>query len=107
MIFSYRPWLLLPPKTVRLAGNSFDLGRGLLSPILRRRSELSRKASLLRFPPRYSGHEEQLVGLLGLEGVEDLASRRGIRACFGWLRETAGSEPPSLLRTPDGSPPAV
>ena len=37
-------------------------------------------------PPRYRGHEQELVSIYGLAGVRDA----GLRAAFRWLADLAG-----------------
>ena len=37
-------------------------------------------------PPRYRGHEEELVSIYGLAGVRDT----GLRAAFRWFKDLLG-----------------
>ena len=90
--FSYRPWLVLPRRTVDLPPGSYHLARGLVCPIVRLRDAGGRTVAVLRLPPRYRYHDEEIVGLLRLSGVEDLALRRGIRAVVSWVREMVGRD---------------
>lgn len=88
--FSYRPWLVLPRRTVLLPEGSYHLGRGLVCPIVRLHEEGSPPIAVLRLPPRYRHHEQEVVELLRLSEIEDLALRRGIKAIASWVREMAG-----------------
>ena len=88
--FSYRPWLILPRQTVLLPPGSYRLGRGLVCPVVQLQEAESGAVAVLRLPPRYRYHEDEVVRLLGLAGIEDLALRRGIRAAIDWMREMAG-----------------
>ncbi len=88
--FTYRPWLVLPRRRVELPPGSYRVGRAILCPILRLTPEGQEPVAVLRLPPRYRGHEERLVSVLLLAGVDDLPLLRGIRAIWTWLKETAG-----------------
>lgn len=88
--FSYRPWLVLRRRQVELPPGSYYLGRGILCPILRLTQEGERPLAVLRLPPRYRCHEEHLVPMLSLAGVEDMPLLRGIKSALAWLREMAG-----------------
>ena len=44
-------------------------------------------------PPRYRGHEEELVSIYGLTGVRDA----GLRAAFRWFKEPLGFQRPASL----------
>ncbi len=46
---------------------------------------------MLRLPPRYRYHDDELVAMLELAGVEELALRRGLRAIVSFVRDMAGS----------------
>ena len=90
LCFSHRPWLLLPRRTVVLPAGRYDLGRGLVCPVIRLRREDGSVLEVLRLPPRYRYHEEEIVERFGLAGVEDLGLRRGIKAVVAFVREMAG-----------------
>ncbi len=90
LTFSYRRWLVLPERTISLSRASYHLGAGIPCPIVRQQDEGGKAVSVLRFPPRYRSHEQRLVELLELEGIEELPLQRGIKAAMAWLKETAG-----------------
>lgn len=90
LLFSYRPWLVLPRRSERLPEGCYAVLRGLLYPGVGVRSEGSPLRAVLRLPPRYRSHEFELASELRIFDVEDLALRRGLRALFGWVREMAG-----------------
>ena len=90
IVFRYRPWLLLPRRTVLLSPGAYEIGRGLVCPILRWQQDDGDAVSLLRFPPRYRSHEESLMATLDVAGVQDLRLRRGLKACVAWVKEMAG-----------------
>jgi MFS family permease len=88
LVLTYRPWLLLPPRTLTLPEGQYAVGKGLLySEILRVDGQNLKSAILL--PPRYRSHEEQLVAIYGLTGVRDTGGRAALR----WLRELMGFKP--------------
>jgi hypothetical protein len=87
--FSYRPWLILPRRSVVLPQGSYRVGRGVLYPAIRLHRG-DETVSLLRLPPRYRSHEESIAAGLGVLPVEELPLRKGLRACVAWLREIAG-----------------
>ncbi|HHY84087.1 MAG TPA: hypothetical protein GYA07_00925 [Verrucomicrobia bacterium] len=83
LAFTYRPWLILPERTITLPAGQYEAGRGLFySEILRVDGNETRTVILL--PPRYLGHEEELVKLYGLSGTRDV----GFRAAWSWFRNT-------------------
>ena len=90
LCFSYRPWLVLPRRTIVLPEGSYVLGRGLVCPLIRLRESDGDAVEVLRLPPRYRHHDEEVVRHLGLAGVEDLALRRGIKAVVAFVKEMAG-----------------
>ncbi|MDX1501133.1 MAG: hypothetical protein R3325_02140, partial [Thermoanaerobaculia bacterium] len=94
LVFRYRPWMVMPLRRERLAEGVYRLGRGPICPILRRQEE-GRAVAVLRLPPRYARDEEEVLAALRLAGADDLALRRGLRACLAWLREgVAEARPP-------------
>ncbi|HVM48491.1 MAG TPA: hypothetical protein VMU04_10720 [Candidatus Acidoferrum sp.] len=81
----YRPWLVLPPRTLTLPQAQYAIGRGMFySQIVRLDGEGFVSALLL--PPRYRGHEEELVTIYGLAGVREA----GLRAAWRWLKDALG-----------------
>jgi hypothetical protein len=85
LLLQYRPWLVLPKRRLTLAEGSYCIGKGLFySQIMRMEGEKLSAAVLL--PPRYRGHEDELVSAYGLAGVREA----GLRAGFRWLRESLG-----------------
>jgi MFS family permease len=82
LVLTYRPWLVLPPRTLELPAGIYAPGRGLFySEVLRLEGEDTKTVLLL--PPRYRGHEEALEKIYGLAATRDV----GIRAAWKWFRE--------------------
>ena len=86
LVFRYRPWLLLPEKALPLPAGRYEVGQGLLYPSLRAAGLLER-GEWAWFPPRYRGHETELSWTLRLDAVRPV----GIRAAWGWLKDTLRS----------------
>jgi hypothetical protein len=88
LILIYRPWLVLRERALALPEGSYAVSRGLFySQIVRVEGRGLTSAMLL--PPRYRGHEEELVPIYGLAGVREA----GLRAAFRWLKESLGFKP--------------
>jgi len=85
LVLQYRPWLVLPKRTLTLPEGQYFVGKGLFySQIMR--AENRGATAMMLLPPRYRGHEEQLVSIYGLADARDA----GLRAAFRWLRESLG-----------------
>jgi hypothetical protein len=82
LALKYRPWLVLPERTLVLPAGSYVIGRGLFYSQIMRVGDQGLAAVIL-LPPRYRGHEEELVSIYGLAGVRDA----GLRAVSRWLKE--------------------
>lgn len=81
LAFNYRPWLVLPQRTLVLPAGNYEAGRGLFySEILRVEGTSARTVFLL--PPRYRGHEEEIARIYNLAGTRDV----GIRAAWAWFK---------------------
>ncbi|HVU31785.1 MAG TPA: hypothetical protein VHE61_00025 [Opitutaceae bacterium] len=82
--FTYRPWLVLRPRTVAVPATPANLavGRGLIFSIVTGTS-----GTLLLLPPRYRGHEEQLAAACAFGGGVRPA---GLRKAWSSLRELIG-----------------
>lgn len=87
LVFRYRPWLVLPTRTIVLPPGNYEAGRGLFySEILRVEGESIKTVILL--PPRYRGHEEEIVKIYGFAGTRDV----GIRAAWAWFKSLFGGQ---------------
>jgi hypothetical protein len=88
LVLMHRPWLVLRERALVLPEGNYAISRGLLySQIMK--VEARGLTSALLLPPRYRGHEEELVPLYGLAGVREA----GLRAAFRWLKESLGFRP--------------
>ena len=81
LTFRYRPWLVFPQRTLILPPGKYEAGRGIFySEIVRVEGDSARTVMLL--PPRYLGHEDQLVPIYQFAGVRDV----GLRAAWSWFK---------------------
>jgi hypothetical protein len=92
LILRYRPWLILPRRTLALPPGKYAVGRGLFySEIIQVDTEETLPA--LTLPPRYRTHEEQLSSFYRLAGVQDVGAVKGCKALWSWLKEVFGFQP--------------
>jgi len=81
LVFNYRPWLILPQRTLVLPAGTYEAGRGLFySEIVRVEGDSAKTVFLL--PPQYRGHEEEIAKIYNFAGVRDV----GIRAAWTWFK---------------------
>ena len=81
LIVNYRPWLVLPQRTLVLPEGKYEAGRGLFySEILRVEGDSAK--TLILLPPRYRGHEEEIAKIYGFAGVRAV----GILAAWAWFK---------------------
>ncbi|WNG16119.1 hypothetical protein F0U63_16715 [Cystobacter fuscus] len=91
--FTFRPWLVLPSRTVQLAESALNLevGRGLLGPVMVQVDGSTRQVrSLVRLPPRYRTLEAKVAGAFGALPVRELSAARGLAAAWRFLQEQFG-----------------
>lgn len=82
LVFTYKPWLVLPERTVTIAEKNLAVGKGLFfSTVITGGDE-----TYFLLPPRYRGHEEELVKAYGWGGVHPA----GLRKAWSVLRELFG-----------------
>ncbi|MFO1489175.1 MAG: hypothetical protein U1F65_11930 [Verrucomicrobiota bacterium] len=85
LVFDYHPWLILPKQTLVLPEGQYEVGHGLFySEILRVEGDSTKTMILL--PPRYRGHEQELVKIYSLAGMREV----GFRAAWTWLKGIFG-----------------
>jgi MFS family permease len=85
LTLKYHPWLVLPERTLTLPPVKYAAGKGLFfSEILQVDGDNARIALLL--PPRYRGHEYELVAIYGLTDVRDT----GLLAAWAWFKAVLG-----------------
>jgi hypothetical protein len=85
LVLKYRPWLVLPERSLLLPEGKYAIGRGLLYPELMLVDGQSAQ-TMFRLPPHYRRHEEELTRLYQLEPVQDV----GLKAMWKWLKEVFG-----------------
>lgn len=86
--FEFRPWLVLAPQRVTLPPGEYVVGQGLIAPELHATAG-DDSTSLLRFPPRFKGHEDVIRETLGVAGVRAI----GLLAVWRWVKELFGFGP--------------
>jgi hypothetical protein len=92
LVFNYRPWLVLPQRTLILPAGNYEAGRGVFySEILRVEGDSARTVILL--PPRYRGHEEAIARIYQFTGVRDV----GLRAAWSWFKSLFGGKTAAAL----------
>ncbi len=90
LVLKYRRWLVLAERTLTLPATQYAAGKGVFfSEILQLDGDNSRIALLL--PPRYRGHEYELVAIYGLDGVRDT----GLLAAWSWIKMMFGFKTPT------------
>lgn len=91
LVVTYRPWLVLPPRTLVLPEGNYAVGKAVFwQSIQRVNGEDSQNMLLL--PPRYRGHEEELVKIYNLSGVRDA----GLRRAWKWMKELFTGKPQAV-----------
>lgn len=87
LLFKFRPWLVLPERTIEVPRDGLVVGRGLFfSEVLGFDKAADRLRSLLLLPPRYRGHEEMFARTYRISGTCDV----GLRKAWSWIKEAFG-----------------
>lgn len=87
LIFRFRPWLVLPERTVEIPRDGLVVGQGVFySEVLGYDKAADKNLTLLLLPPRYRGHEELFARTYRISGTCDV----GLRKAWSWIREAFG-----------------
>jgi hypothetical protein len=89
LALEYRPWLLLPRRTLTLPAGNYAVGRGLFYPEIMR-VENGTSKTLLILSPRYRSHEEQISGIYGFGDLRDVGLLKGFKAIWSWSKSLIG-----------------
>ena len=85
--FKFRPWLMLPERTVEVPRDGLVVGKGVFySEVLGFDKSADKNMTLLLLPPRYVGHEEMFARTYRISGTCDV----GLRRAWSWLKEAFG-----------------
>ncbi len=88
LVFNYRPWLVLNPRSAGIARDGLAVGRGMFySSIVARSGD--EQTTLFLLPPRYQGHAPDLAHAYEIHDVVDV----GLRRAWAWLKEMLGFAP--------------
>jgi MFS family permease len=80
LVLTYRPWLVLPARTLVLPPGKYCVGEGAFFSEIHHLEGDNSKALIL-LPPRYRSHEQELVAIYGLVDVRPV----GLLAAWQWL----------------------
>jgi hypothetical protein len=87
LLFRFRPWLVLPERTIELPREGLVVGKGVFySEVLGFDPAADKNRTLLLLPPRYRGHEELFARTYRIPGTCDV----GLRRAWGWIKEAFG-----------------
>jgi hypothetical protein len=91
LVFRYRPWMILPTRTVPLP-TDVALAKGILCPVLLHRiaPDDCRTRDTLLLLPRYCAVEAKVAAELGIEDLRDGAVVGGFKAIRAWISEMLG-----------------
>lgn len=90
--FEYRPWLVMPKRTLALPEGTYAIGRGIFYPEI---MKVDGETTLTRFilPPRYKGHEMELGRSIGITDIRDVGLLKGFKAISAGFRSLFGMDP--------------
>jgi len=89
LVLRYRPWLILPRKSLTLPPGRYAVGRGLFySEIIAHDGK--EEVPMLTLAPCYRTHEGELNSLYALDGVHDAGVVKGMKTLWNWVKEPFG-----------------
>ena len=88
LVVNYRPWLILPPRSLVLPAGTYEAGRGIFYSEILRIEASGNATGVILLPPRYLGHEEEVARIYNLAGTRDV----GLRAAWAWFKSLFGTK---------------
>jgi hypothetical protein len=94
LLFTYRPWFLLPSRAHRFDVGEAYIIEGIIFPTIDRQQDGGGE-ELFSLPPRYKGKETEIVEPLWLSGQGQTRLLGGIRGFWAWAKSlfTGKKEP--------------
>lgn len=90
--FEYKPWLILPPRTMALPKGEYAVGHSLLCPEIHR-VDGEDSWSVLLLLPRFITHEERLAKACGIP-VIDVGVLKGAKSLWNFVKRLCGVKVP-------------
>lgn len=90
LVFAYRPWLILPRRTLTLPPGNYAVGRGLFYPEILQLEAEEKSRTIFILPPRYRTHEDELRQVCGFVEVRDVGLLHGLKAIWAWTKGLFG-----------------
>ena len=88
LVFTYRPWLVLAPRSVKLPRGNYAVGKGIFhSEVVLVEGE--EKTAMFTLPPLYSTHEDELARVYGW-GTTEVGILAGFAAIGRFIRDLCG-----------------
>lgn len=87
--FTYRPWLILPRRVVRIPSGNVAISKGILFPsLLHSFDDQQRHRILVMFLPRYRAHEQTIAEHFAIVDLRDSPLIKGFKAVRVWFADT-------------------
>lgn len=88
VIFTYRPWLIFPERSVTIPSGNVTIAKGILFPsLLHSLDDQERQRIVVMFLPRYRSHEQSIASHFDIVDIRDSPLIKGFRAIRAWLAE--------------------
>lgn len=102
--FLYRPFLILPQRTLAAENETWVVGRRLISPEIDA-IQGDKLTTFFVLPPRHLTHEEALARVYGIKEVRDVGILKSVKSAWGWLKAVCGYASSQTLapRAPEGT----
>ena len=97
LVFEYKPWLVMPPRTVKLAPGDHAVGRGLFLRRILRTAENDESIELFTLPPRYRRHEDEVTRIFGFGPEREIGLLKAIMSVWRCIKWLVGFGPPESV----------